>query len=530
MQPLPSPSPLDLSNLSQTLFGCSLEECMNNPEETLATFSNTMHQLAICWNTIGRPAKALNVEKKVIATLKMFLNKDHHLFATARNNEAIFLRALGQYRKAQKQLDKARNIVEKYLSQEPKDKFRLLNNLGCNLRSLGRCHEAAQTHEQASLLLKDSDTVDRARALSNAANAMYGLGQYAKAFEMHQQALDICSKSNMQDEQILATSSNNSGLCLAALGKNEEALISIKRARVSWTALYGPSSLQVATALNNIGSILSTLERFDEALDACQQAKAIRAVLLGEGHPLTLLSTSCVEACQRAKSKKEEIEASSTQTSPAIVDIEQYHTLAKYAYDYLLQLPKESLTMAKNPTGFIRIHLPVPESWSGKLEALRLNYWAPGIPIETVEAAHNHPRYFESLIIKGGYRHRLFRETSKSDLALHYRSHRMIKGTDSERNIFCMGGLYIQDMGEVDVQEPSIVSFPKTLIHQVTSAKTGTLTLNCVFNGNESISSFDVFLPVKDSAEPLVERESVIGEDSNRILQEILTILRDYVN
>ena len=64
----------------------------------------------------------------------------------------------------------------------------------------------------------------------------------------------------------------------------------------------------------------------------------------------------------------------------------------------------------KNESGFIRINIPVDNSLSNKIEKLRLNYWNPEAGLEILpESIHTHPRYFESFIIQGGYKHELYK-------------------------------------------------------------------------------------------------------------------------
>lgn len=491
-------------------------------ETVLSSFSDTMHQLAMQWHKMGNTTKALDLEKKILKVLKSYLPLEHRFIANARNNKAIFLESLGHFKKAYSQLKKAHVVFEKSYPANSPEISQMLNNIGCCLRRLGRCRDALAAHEKAAEALAKTESLERAVALNNSANCLYGLGEYKKALERHQIAIDFLTHLQAAENPLYAATFNNRGTCLAALGRYKEALEETFKALKIWQAKHGETSLQVATALNNIGSILSSLQRHSKALDICQKAKEIRQTLLGKDHPLVALSASCVAACQRAL---EPLKPVLTEEMTPLVSRQAFQALIMHARDHLEKLPVESLVMAKNPTGFIRIHLPIPEQWKERLESLRLNYWAPGIAIETVEAVHNHPRYFESLIIEGGYRHNLYRETPKSASTLAYRVHRMFKGSDSERNIFSMGAIQLTHLGEVAVPEKTIVTFPKSLMHQVTLAKTGTLTLNCVFKGTEQLSCFDVFLPEQDPAEPIVERESVINKESNRIRQEIVALL-----
>ena len=78
------------------------------------------------------------------------------------------------------------------------------------------------------------------------------------------------------------------------------------------------------------------------------------------------------------------------------------------------------MIIEKNESGFYRISIPVPRfiGCSTGMSKIRLNYW----PIDTaennpkLESIHDHPSYFESFIVKGGYQHAIYNQLKEIDI------------------------------------------------------------------------------------------------------------------
>src|SRR4029077_11837607 len=148
--------------------------------------------------------------------------------------------------------------------------------------------------------------------------------------------------------------------------------------------------------------------------------------------------------------------------------------LVSYAQDYLHT--NSNVTVEANPSGFYRIRLPIPKGFflEKKMEALRLHYWPPGTKLNMVEALHDHPNYFESMILNGGYTHSVYRHAKDDESGESFRLHRILKAFGNpeernplERNIFSLGMVKLINLGEEMVSENFTVRFPKSLIHQV---------------------------------------------------------------
>lgn len=104
--------------------------------------------------------------------------------------------------------------------------------------------------------------------------------------------------------------------------------------------------------------------------------------------------------------------------SPRYITPASRNVLIGYAASFLGK-NFNKIVCQKNESGFVRINIPVLKEFKNifpTVRKIRLNYWTPESEvIINPESIHNHPSYFESLIIKGGYTHQIYRFGDNKD-------------------------------------------------------------------------------------------------------------------
>lgn len=348
----------------------------------------------------------------------------------------------------------------------------------------------------------------------------YSLGEVGTALEYHKKALKIRKIVYFDEEHqhhIIAKSLVNIGNCLASLEQCEAGIQKHKKALSIQEAVFGKKHPLIATTKINLASCYSQIKLPKEALSLYEEALEIRESFLGNKHTDTLFARQSISICNNSLYIIDEKVKS--------IARDQFNRLIVYAYDVLRILSTDQIKFEKNPSGFLRYRLQVPADMSGEIETIRLHYWPIDFSINVVEAQHTHPNYFESMMLKGNYTHRVF---VKNESGLPFKVYRMIKNSQAERNIIYLGKTKLEHDRDETVTAGNIVKFPRTLIHQVLKTEPDTLTINCVYKNREE-NFFDVFTPTSKFVDPQTEREILDSETAEPVLMRIQEILNDFI-
>lgn len=405
--------------------------------------------------------------------------------------------------------------------------------------SLGKFQKALEMAERA-LDLNRSVYGEKhpyvANSLLEISTCLYSLGDYSTAQERWQEGYAIYKNMYGYDHPKTADFLSNKAKCLAASGKIDEALAIHREALGIHKKFYGEQQLLVADDLCNIGYCLFVQGDFEEALKIYEDALALRKKTLGEKHPNIAITQTYIDTCRKVLGQKTET-VQEEDPMEGILNKAHFQELLGYAVKYL-ENPSTNILVEKNPSGFVRLRLPIPKDFAlaDKIETLRLHYWPPELKIDTVEAPHDHPRRFESMILHGGYTHTLYRQNNNAS-SVPFRMHRVVKSPNAvqdrnadERNIFCLGTINLEYLGEKNPAIGSTVAFPRNLIHQVCKYESKTLTINAVFKSSQTLTYFNVYLPEDNHTDPQREREFLDLHETQQVLSEIRTLLLEVVS
>jgi tetratricopeptide (TPR) repeat protein len=486
--------------------------------------------------------------------------KNHELTIASLNSLGVLARQLGKF-------DQALMFHEEAL-KHARPSFQTLNNLGLVLLDLGRTDESLQYFWQIFTLGTSMPLREFEESLQNIAHGLGGFGKFHEAldklaliyscrehtlgkehylvaetcchmgyYQMRIGAYDVAKENYTKalavqtnffgrKHPVVANTLDNLGASMTALQMTDDAIQRHLEALDIKRAIFDKEHPSIAYSLDNLGFCFTFKGDYNSARSHFSQALGIREKCFDKEHPLIKVSQSYLETCEYA-TRQQSVQLLQTHEHPAcVISRDQFASLIQYAKDFLDQIVDEKkIILEKNPTGFVRLRVPVPPQFSHIIEALRLNYWAPSIQIKKVEAPHNHPRYFESMIIRGGYTHNLFREHISGE-GTHVASRIFKSNHLDRRDIFSVGKVHLQCTETVSVSKGEMVAFPRSIIHQVVTTTTGSLSINCVLKNESNRGYYEVYLPQNSPQDPEIDRDTLLSEQQSTILSEIKTILK----
>jgi len=199
----------------------------------------------------------------------------------------------GRYEEAKRGVDRALELYEQTVNQDPTLKAHLFNDLATVTADMGDKKDALKWAEQALIVRRElygDDHSDTATSLANVAGCYSLLGEHDKALALGWQALVIKRKLFGDNHTDTAYALGNIASYYHSLREFDKALEFGQQALDIRCMQLGEEHPDTATSLNNVSIYLSSLNRKNEALELSQQALAIRQKLLGESHPDTILS------------------------------------------------------------------------------------------------------------------------------------------------------------------------------------------------------------------------------------------------
>lgn len=189
----------------------------------------------------------------------------------------------------------------------------------------------------------------------------------------------------------------------------------------------------------------------------------------------------------------------------------------------------DKIKCQKNESGFIRINIPLTQELKDKfgIAKIRFNYWTSDANVEIhPESVHTHPNYFESIIINGGYTHELYENTNDGDV---YNLYQVTKKSDFTRELLSLGCTNLKLLKIESFKPGSIVIFDKELIHRVIKSLPETLSFNVVFDDNEEVGQYNVYITPNGLIEDVkTEREEFSSEKSKFFVAKLIKIIDSF--
>jgi hypothetical protein len=200
--------------------------------------------------------------------------------------------------------------------------------------------------------------------------------------------------------------------------------------------------------------------------------------------------------------------------------------LAIYAKKFL-EKHADKVIYQENESGFVRINIPIMEE---SIEKIRLNYWpAHRFDVIGPETVHSHPRYFESIIIQGGYRHQLYSKRITNEY-ISYDQYRLLKDLQNKKKFMFLGKSKLALQNIESTQKNSIIGFPTRMIHRVLSTEPSTLSLNVVFKDSSPEPYYDVYVsPDGNTGDVKLTRKYLLLDETELLTAEIISALQAFI-
>lgn len=210
------------------------------------------------------------------------------------------------------------------------------------------------------------------------------------------------------------------------------------------------------------------------------------------------------------------------------LDPKDWRFITQFCLDYI-QKHLAEIDVFTNESGFYRIKIPLPLHFKKNVIDIRLNYWGMDSKNFWIsENIHNHPNYFESKIIFGGYEHELYKISQRFD-----EKNKTISCTlrRNHENINTIISKKVAHLDSVQIKKENtekVLVVDQTLIHRIIQFVPGTLSINVVF-AEQSMKGniYEVFFKEPSKPDhPINTRAKIAGKKVKKaILLDILHTL-----
>lgn len=254
--------------------------------ELMAPVSHYFHQ--------NQLDKAVEEAEKLVSVLEEKLSTDDPVRKKIMIDLVPVFMAGGRYEVNVPWLERAVQETPNEASNYPV----LLNNLGQHYTEMGRNQEAANSFQEALVILKTNP--ERAtkdflwvRIMHNLALAFARAMQYAEAVPLYESAIQFLEAQETEiPADLLDLIRSNLSLSYLGLERLEEAFDLQKKVLESRKKELSPNHPYLATSLDSLGNILMSQGEFAKSIEYLEQAAHIREESLGNLHPDFTLSLS----------------------------------------------------------------------------------------------------------------------------------------------------------------------------------------------------------------------------------------------
>jgi len=251
-------------------------------------YINSLHRLALVYNSLGEYKNAEFVLQKEIDIIKKMQGEDHPDFAICISNLAVLYKSMGEFLKAESLLLQSLQIIKKASGEDCPEYATSLNNLASVYTHTGAYKKAEHLYLQAmDIDRKTSGGIhpNYAADLNNLAFLYKLMGLYDKAEFYNQQALQIRKELFGEEHSDYAQSLNNLAMLYIIMGIFNKAELLLQKALHIRKKVYGEAHREYAVSLNNLAFLYDFEGAYEKAEPLYEQAIRIDRSVLGEDHP-----------------------------------------------------------------------------------------------------------------------------------------------------------------------------------------------------------------------------------------------------
>ncbi len=260
----------------------------------------------------GRYDAALRIEEELVSVAKRDFGDEDARTATAINNLADSMLALGDYARAEELFRDVLEIDRATIGTGHANYAIHLNNLAGAIDAQGRYAEAEAMLRQSLGVTEQAvgqNHPDYAITLNNLAGAVEAQGRLTEAEALYREAIDVDLKTVGKGHPQHTAHKNNLASVLRGQGRLDEAEVLFRQALESSKATIGDDHPNYAIQLSNLAGVLKQLEQYDEAETLFRQALEIDKATVGESHINYAIRLNNLGGTVAAQGRHDEAEA-----------------------------------------------------------------------------------------------------------------------------------------------------------------------------------------------------------------------------
>ncbi|KKH38962.1 tetratricopeptide repeat protein [Methanosarcina mazei] len=246
----------------------------------------------------GRYDEAISYYQQVLEIYEKNLGKkyrgvdlviDDLAIAMASNDLANSYLGIGEYEKALTLQQKALDILQDEVDEDPGYIALLQQNMALTYQYLGQYDEALELCQEALSVreaLLGKEDLEVAKTTENLAAIHQHLGNYEEAFALAQRALNIREKKLGSKHPHVAKNLSSLGVLCTIMDNLEDALKYNHRAAEIAEERFEEDHIGIAQTLSNLGATYQYMLRYDNALEAYLRALQITERSLGSDNPM----------------------------------------------------------------------------------------------------------------------------------------------------------------------------------------------------------------------------------------------------
>jgi len=247
--------------------------------------ADTLNNLAGLYADMGDYDKAKSNYEEALRIRKIVFGNDHPLSAATMNNIAGIYSYLGDFKKALELYENALSIREKAFGPNHLDVAESYNNLASIYQSSGEYEKSLAYYNKSLVIVENNlgkDSLLASKILNNIAEVHLADGKPSTALPLYEQGLSILEKKLGKKHLNVATFYNNMGGCRLALGDFEIANSYYRKALAIRIEILSSNHPSLSVNYFNIAAACAGMGKNKEALLSMKKGIGIEKALIDQ--------------------------------------------------------------------------------------------------------------------------------------------------------------------------------------------------------------------------------------------------------
>ncbi|XP_065643233.1 uncharacterized protein LOC136074982 [Hydra vulgaris] len=268
--------------------------------ENNTTTLNTKHNIASCFNDMGKYNEALEIYYSVDKIQTEILGINHSSTMTTKHNIALCLNNMGKYNEALEIYYSVDKIETEILGINHPDTMVTKHNIALCLNNMGKYNEALEVYYSVDKIKTEILGINHPDTMAtkhNIALCLNNMGKYNEALEIYYSVDKIKTEILGINHPSTMKTKHNIAFCLNKMGKYNEALEIYYSVDKIQTEILGINHPDTMATKHNIALCLNNMGKYNEALEIYYSVDKIKTEILGINHPSTMTTKHNIAQC-----------------------------------------------------------------------------------------------------------------------------------------------------------------------------------------------------------------------------------------